>query len=103
MEFDEKACTDFINNSLASAGIEKYDSDELLNVVDMIWDFYESRGYLDPDFDDDSEDPEPEQLELDITDYVTRMLRRDKLSEVKPEHVTHIVKAELAYEKSLEQ
>ena len=103
MEFDEKVCTDFINAELKSKGIATYEPDELLNVVDMIWDFYESRGFLNPDFDDDSDDPTPEEMERDIIDYVSRMVSRDKLSKIRREDIGAIVKAELAYETTLEQ
>ena len=38
----------------------------------------------------------------ELIDYVTRMLRKDKLAEVKPEHVKPLVLGELAYEDFLD-
>ena len=89
MEFDENRVVEYINGSLVAAGRAAYDSDEILNVVDMIWDFYEENGMLDVD------------LEQDLVDYVCRMLRKDKGACVLAEDVPLIVKAEIEYEDSL--
>ena len=47
MEFDESNAVAFINDRLREAGRNPYPEDEVLNVVDMIWDFYEENGLLD--------------------------------------------------------
>jgi hypothetical protein len=99
MEFDENKVVDYINESLAAAGRPKYDSDEILNVVDMIWDFYEENGMLDVDLDDDETDDE--DIEPELVDYVCRMLRKDKDAKVLPEDVPLIVTSEIEYEDSL--
>lgn len=99
MEFDEKEAIDYIRaHALAHAGVD-YDDDQLLNVLDMIFDYYESNGMLDPDADDDDDDEE--QLVSDLTEYATRMLRRDRGAVIDPAHVEAIIKAELDYENSL--
>lgn len=102
MEFDENKCTAFINSRLKALGRTTYDPDELLNIVDMIFDYYESRGLLDIDDDSDEEDPQRPALDADVAAYVRTMLKRDKLAAVKPEDVEAIVVAELDYEESLE-
>lgn len=99
MEFDENKVVEYINGSLVAAGRAAYDSDEILNVVDMIWDFYEENGMLDVDLEED-DDPE-EDVEQDLVDYVCRMLRKDKAACVLAEDVPLIVKAEIEYEDSL--
>ena len=99
MEFDENRVVEYINGSLVAAGRSAYDSDEILNVVDMIWDFYEENGMLDVDLEED-DDPE-EDVEQDLVDYVCRMLRKDKGACVFAEDVPLIVKAEIEYEDSL--
>lgn len=102
MEFDETKCTAFINSRLKELGRATYDPDELLNIVDMIFDYYESRGLLDIDDDSDEEDPQRPALDADVAAYVRTMLKRDKLAAVKPEDVETIVVAELDYEETLE-
>lgn len=94
MEFDENKAVDFINSRL---GDRKYPSDELLNVIDMMYDYYEQNGMLDPDNDDD----DTEDIEKELTEYVIKMLRRDKLAKIDVADVPAIVKAELDYEDSL--
>ncbi|MDE6825590.1 MAG: hypothetical protein K2J18_02375 [Paramuribaculum sp.] len=102
MEFDENKCIDYINNRLAEVGRAPYDDDEILNIVDMVYDYYDSRGLL--DIDDDGEDsPERTALESDIVAYVQTMLKRDKRSVVRPDDVEIIVAADLDYEESLEE
>lgn len=98
MEFDESNAVAFINDRLREAGRNPYPEDEVLNVVDMIWDFYEENGLLDVDADDDAED---EDIEPDMIDYVTRMLRKDKHATVVPADVPLMVRAEVDYEDSV--
>ena len=43
MEFDELKAVEFINTSLKQHGRSPYDEDEVLNVIDMIWDYYEEK------------------------------------------------------------
>ena len=78
-----------------------YDDDEILNVIDMIWDFYDENGMLDIDLEDGEDDSEAIYSEL--CDYVVRMLKKDKEAKILPEDVPAIVKAEVDYELSLEE
>ncbi len=98
MEFDELKAVAFINDRLREAGRSAYPEDEVLNVVDMIWDFYEENGLLDVDADDDAED---DDIEPDMIDYVTRMLKKDKGAKIDPEDVPLMVRAEVDYEDSV--
>ncbi len=98
MEFDEQKAIEFINARLAVAGRPTYPDDEVLNVIDMIWDFYQENGLLDVDLSDDDED---EEIEPDLIDYVTRMLRKDRDAQVDPQDVPLMVHAEIDYEDSV--
>lgn len=97
MEFDEFRAVAYINDKLEKAGRAPYPEDEVLNIIDMIWDFYEENGLLEPDDDNDSD----EDIEPDMIDYVNRMLRKDKGAKVAPEDVPLMVKAEVEYEDSV--
>lgn len=97
MEFDEFRAVAFINNKLIEAGRQAYPEDEVLNIIDMIWDFYEENGLLDPDDEDDSD----EDIEPEMIDYVNRMLRKDKGAQVAAEDVPLMVRAEVEYEDSV--
>lgn len=80
-------------------GSPRYDDDELLNIIDMIWDYYEENGMLDIDLEEDLS--LEEDLMGDLVEYVTRMLKKDKGARIIVADVPALVAAELAYEESL--
>jgi hypothetical protein len=98
MEFDELKAVEFINNSLKQHGRSPYDEDEVLNVIDMIWDYYEENGLLDIEAEPDEE---ADDVESEVVDYVTRMLKKDKHAVISAEDVPLMVKAEMEYEDSV--
>lgn len=93
--YDEDKAVMAMNAALKEAGREEYPADELLNVIDMIWDYYEENGMLDVDDDIDDED---EDIAADLCNYIGRMLKKDSSSAIKPDDVNIIVDAELKYE-----
>lgn len=99
MEFDEEKAVEFINSYLAEKAGKTYPDDEILNVIDMIWDYYEENGLLELDADDE-EDSIPSD---EIVDYVTRMIKKDKGATINVEDIPLLVSAELAYEESLDE
>ncbi|MDO5395740.1 MAG: hypothetical protein Q4F07_07230 [Bacteroidales bacterium] len=99
MEFDEQKAIEFIRQHAPEIEAAAYDDDEILNVIDMIYDYYEANGMLDVDFDEDGDDDETEFGK--IVDYVGRMLAKDKAATIQPCHIAPIVEAEQKYEESL--
>ncbi|MDE6571715.1 MAG: hypothetical protein K2L58_00625 [Duncaniella sp.] len=75
-----------------------YPDDELINIIDIIWDWYDDNGLLDIDAEADDEDVNVGEL----TAHVRRMLSKDKLSPIRAEDIEPLVAAELAYEQSLD-
>ena len=74
--------------------------DEILYIIDTIWDWYEKNGYLEISADITDE----EELNVDaLTAYVQKELRRAGELSVTPADVEAIVKAELQYEESIEE
>ncbi len=97
MMFDEQQAVKFIKNYIPTDIAQLYSGDEILNIIDMIWDFYEDNGLLEiPATDDDTTLDEEKLL-----DYVNKMLKKDKLAVVDKDHVKYIVDGELAYERSI--
>lgn len=95
-EFSEEAVIAAMRGVLPAELPRPIDDDELLNVVDIIWDYYDDNELLDIDSDD----------ELDVTQlksHVRKTLAKDKLSPVSPDLVDILVDAELAYEASLDE
>ncbi len=99
--FDEDDAIAFIRTQVGEEISSLYDDDEILNVIDIIWVFYESNGMLEIDFSEDDE--EDADVDLDrLMSTVRRTLAKDKRAKIAPEHIEPIVNAELAYEDSLE-
>ncbi len=99
MEFDENDAIKYIRNIAPEEIANKYDDDELLNLIDIIYDYYEANGLLELDLDDDDD-------ELDVDDlcsYVARMLRKDKGATLSVEDAPAFVQAYLEYENSLDE
>ena len=93
--FEEEKAIKFILESLGERA-KRYDEDDILDIIDIIWDYYEDHGFLDISMDDDDEKHDPESEELIV--YVTKMVKRDRGSNILPEDIQDIVKAELEYE-----
>ncbi|MDE5651193.1 MAG: hypothetical protein K2O30_06845 [Duncaniella sp.] len=99
MEFDEKQVISEMRAAISEESSKLYDDDELLNVVDIIWDWYDDQGLLEIDSEADDEDVNVDAL----IKHVQRMLSKDKASPVQQSDVEPLVMAELRYEQSLEE
>lgn len=98
--FDEDKAVEFIRTRIHSDG--RYSSDDILEVIDMIWDYYEDNGMLDIDMDDDSQGPEGAERDK-LVAHVVKMVRKDRGCRIDPDDVPAIVDAELAYEKMCDE
>ncbi len=83
---------------LSAESSKLYDDDEILNIIDIIWDWYDDNGLLDIDTEADDEEVNTDAL----IKHVRKMLSKDTDSPVKPEDVEPLVMAELRYEQSLD-
>ncbi|MCM1035906.1 MAG: hypothetical protein NC406_01095 [Bacteroides sp.] len=100
MDFDENDAVKYIRTHIAPEVSELYDDNELLNLIDIIFDYYEANGLLDIDADDDSDE---EDVAVDeVADYARRMLARDKGARLSPAHVVPMIEAYFEYESSLD-
>lgn len=99
-QFDEAEAIKFIRNYMPADIRDLYDDDEILNVIDMIWDFYESEGLLQIPNQNDADDDVSADYPA-ILAYVKKMLAKDKLAVVDVDDVHYIVEGELEYEKSI--
>ena len=91
--FDEKEAIEFIRSKV---NVGQLSDDDLLDIIDAIFDFYDKNGDLDLDFDVDADDSDDD--EMAIINYITEELNESDFS---PALLEEIVKAELAYEQSL--
>lgn len=98
--FDEEEAIKFIRATLTPEKNSEIPDDEILYIIDTIWDWYEKNGYLEISADITDE----EELNVDaLTAYVQKELRRAGELSVTSADVEAIVKAELQYEESIEE
>ncbi len=97
--FDEDDAVKFIRAELPPAVSEKYEDDDILCIIDIIWDYYEKKDFLSLS----SVVTEDEQLDVDdLVKYVKKEVKNDRELILDLEDVEMVVKAELDYEESLE-
>lgn len=97
--FDEEKAIEFIRASLQEDISRKYSDDDILYIIDIIWDYYDKKGLLSLD----NIDSDDELLDIDeLIVYVKKELAKDKNVAFDIEDIKHIVKGEIDYEESLE-
>lgn len=92
-EYDEDDAVAFIQNFLPQHLKGKFSADEVNYIIDLIYEFYDDKGYLDET--DDEIDVEIDEEELIA--FVVTQAQKDKVGKFTPEDVTFIVQGELAY------
>ena len=96
-EYDEDKAISHIRAYLPIDIKDKYSDDDILIVIDTIFDYYESKGLFDI-----SDDSEEEDINVpDMVQYVIVQLRKDKECPVLSSDVEAIVLGEIDYEESL--
>ena len=92
--YDEDESVKFIQNYLPQELKGKFSNDDINYIVDLIYDFYESRGYLSEDADDEG-DVEIDEDEL--IEYVVKNAQKDGFGKFDTEAIGFIVQGELEY------
>lgn len=96
--YDEDDAVKFIQNYLPQELKGKYTNDEINYIIDVIYDFYEEKGFMDEDSDGEA------LVDIDedeIIAYVIKSSKKDKVNKFSPEEVAFIIQGELAYCDSL--
>jgi len=92
--YDEDDSVKFIQNYLPQELKGKFSDDDINYIVDLIYDFYDSKGYLNEDGDDEG-DIEIDENEL--VEYVIKNAKKDGVGKFEAEEITFIVQGELEY------
>lgn len=96
MEYDEDESVKFIQKHLPEEMKNVFSDDEVNYIVDLIYEFYDEKGFLDENEDADVEIDEEELLE-----YVIKNARKDNVGKYTDTQIEAIVAGELAYCDSL--
>ena len=91
--YDEADSVKFIQNYLPQELKGKFSDDDINYIVDLIYEFYDSKGYM--DIDDDDTDVEIDEDEL--TEFVVKNALKDKVGKFEAEEIAFVVQGELAY------
>lgn len=92
--YDEDESVAFIQNYLPQEMKGKFSNDDINYIVDLIYEFYESKGFLK---EDSNEDAEVDIDEDELVDFVIKNAKRDGVGKFTPEEVTFIVQGEMEY------
>ena len=92
--YDEDESVKFIQNYLPQELKGKFRNDDINYIVDLIYEFYESKGYLD---DQASDDVEVDINEDELADFVVKNAKKDGVGKYTPEEIAFIVQGEMEY------
>ena len=98
--YDDAASVAFICNYIPQELKELLSDDDIVYFVDLIYDYYESRGYMDADESESDEVIEVDEDEL--VEYVVKNAKKDGVGRFEPEQIRFIVQGELEYCDSIE-
>ena len=99
LRYSEKEAVKFIRKLLPADKEAEYTDDEILYVIDVMYDWYEKNGYLNISMEvTDEEEADISKL----TEYVKKVIAKDGEVEMDPSDIDLIVKGELEYEDTLE-
>lgn len=92
--YDEDDSVAFIQNYLPQELKGKFSNDDINYIVDLIYEFYESKGFLD---EKTHADVEIDIDEEELIDFVVNNAQKDGVGKYSPEDITFIVQGELEY------
>ncbi|MBP1618900.1 MAG: hypothetical protein H6Q14_2727 [Bacteroidetes bacterium] len=99
LNYDEEDAVKFIQKHLPQEVQGKFSNDEINYIIDIVYDFYEEKGFLNEAADDEST---VEIDEEELIKYVLKAIKKDKIKPFTEEEVTYIINGELDYCDSLD-
>lgn len=98
-EFDENDAIAFIRNYVPNTIKNKYSDDDILLLIDTMFDYFEKGDEDEILYDDDVVD---ENNINEIVNYVKKNLRKDPDNQIEVDDIKYLVEGELEYENTLE-
>lgn len=98
LNYDEDEAVKYIQKHLPTAHQGKFSDDEINYILDVVYDFYENKGYFSEEVE---EDTMVEINEDELIEYVMKSVKKDKIKPFTEEEVTLIIEGELNYCESL--
>ncbi len=98
-EFDENDAIAFIRSYVPDAIKNKYSDDDILLLIDTMFDYFEKGDEDEILYDDDVVD---ENNINEIVNYVKKNLRKDPDNQIEVDDIKYLVEGELEYENTLD-
>ena len=98
MEYNEKSAVEYIKSEINAPIAD----DDILDIIDIIWDFYEDNGLLEISFDIPIEENEND-IQVKLINHVKDIIKNDCNTKIDLNTVEQIILAELAYENTLDE
>ena len=92
--YDEDESVAFIQNYLPQEMKGKFSNDDINYIVDLMYEFYESKGYLD---ENKAEDELVDIDEDELLAFVVKNAKKDEVGDFTEEEISYVVKGELEY------
>ena len=93
--YDEDDSVKFILNYLPQELKEKFSNDDINYIVDLIYEYYESKGFMDESKGDNEDDVEIDEDEL--IEFVIKNAKKDEVGKYTEEEIAFIIQGELEY------
>lgn len=98
IQYDEDDAVRFIQNYLPQDLKGKYSNDDINYIIDIIYDFYDEKGFMD---ENEDEDAVVDIDEDEMIEYVLKYTKKDKINNFEPEDISFIIQGEIAYCESI--
>ncbi len=93
IQYDEDDAVKFIQNYLPQEMKEKYTDDEINYIIDIVYEFYDEKGF----FEEAEEDGVVDIDEDEIIAYVLKNTKKDQMNTFSSDDIAFIIQGELAY------
>lgn len=90
--YDDEDAVKYIQNYLPQEMKDKFNEDDINYIIDLIYEFYDSKGFL-----EGNDDLEVEIDEDELVRFVIGNAQKDGFGKYNAEEVTYVVQGELAY------
>jgi len=100
LKYDESEAVNYIKEGLPEDVQAKVSDENINDIIEMMHDFYEAKGFLDDDVDDENE-----EFEIDINEmveYISERSEKESLNHLSLDDIELIIQGELNYCDSLE-
>ncbi len=90
--YDDDEAVKFIKNYLPEDIKNKFEDDDINYIIDLIYDFYDSKGFLNGDDDKDVDINEDE-----LISYVVKNALSDDVGKYEADDISFVIQGELEY------